>query len=660
MNTELDNLQNADGTENSATNQSEETTLHTVETEAITQQTEEINNEKITSDPKNNADQTKEVVSEQTHQLNDELLEIDITHLSMTGVITEMKQLSQSFPVQKLPKMFTALRTHFFNLYEEDKSQRKEQFVGEGNDETTFVYENEHKSKFNELYNEYKKHLSQYFKNQEKEQQNNLEIRLKLIDDLKGLYQNPSESNSHIFKSFREIRTQWHNTGMIPKAHASNVYQTYYHHLDNFYEYLNLNKELREMDLAHNLETRKSIINRANELLNETNIIKALNELQYLHRKWKEDAVPVADEFRDATWNEFKELTQKIHERRSELSETIRKEQEENLVKKEEIIAKIAEINANTENSHRFFQKNVKEVEELRENFFRLGRVPKEQSNKTWADFKHILKEFNKKKNSFYKDLKQSQSSNLEAKQNLVQIAKDNQESEDWETALQLYKKVQKDWRNIGHVPRKFSDALWNDFQQACNLFFDRYKDRNNAESAEWEANFDSKSQYINELKLEKLPDDKKQAFDIIKTWNAKWNELGKVPKDKIAINKEFQDIITQKLSEANFKASDMKSVQNEMTLENLKISGDERKLNDEIIKMKKQISDLNQEIVQLETNLGFFSNAKDDNPLLKNVKTEIERKKSALENLKSQLHKLHSIHLKEAKATSETKSEEA
>jgi len=673
MNLEMDNLQNADGVEeiiqkdenNIAvqevfleSNNDEDvldkvSEIETIKTEESFLDTSIVNNE-ISLVENKSSTQTEDTnkiveIEENIDHQNihaEDVPEKEYSQFSMESIIEEMSYLLNNYAVFKISKSVSDLKNHFQQKIEEEKAEKKAIFLAEGGDELSFHFDNPLRFKFNEKYQEYKKQLNNYYKQQENQQQENLKKRLQLIEDLKALYQNVNDSNTNIFQKFRDIRLQWHNTGMVPKAQANDLYKTYYHHLDNFYEYLNLNKELREMDLAHNLENRYSIINRTKELLKEPNILKALNELQYLHKKWKESAVPVAEEHREKTWQEFKDLTNKIHERRNELTESLRVEQEKNLETKKEIIAKLRELNNSTENNHRFFQKNVQQVETLREQFFQIGRVPKEESNKTWNEFKTILKEFNVKKNQFYKDLKHSQSANLDAKNALLQTALDNKNSEDWELALDLFKKIQKDWRNIGHVPRKISDKIWNEFQDACNVFFERYKNRNTATNEEWEQNFVNKKAYLEEIREIELNSNKDKAFATLKEWNAKWNELGKVPKENISINKDFSELTNAKMAKIGIKGSDLKQMQSNMAVENIKASGDERKLNDEIIKIKKNISDLNQEIAQLENNLSFFSNAKSDNPLLKNVISEIERKKESLSLLKKQLHNMHHINL--------------
>src|SRR5690606_312805 len=393
----------------------------------------------------------------------------------------EAKNLLKDHPARKLREHFSQIRDAVKKLLEDDEAAKKEAFVEEGGEVLDFHYDNPARREFNAVYNDYRKQLDAFYKEQERSQQPNRSERLQIIDELKSLYLEPNEDSSNIFTKFRNIKTRWHNAGPIPKAQAGNVFRTYFHHLDNFYEYLDLNKELREMDYAHNLQVRESIIKRAEELVQEENVQKALNELQYLHRLWKEEAVPVAEDLREPTWQKFKELTHKIHDRKSELGEKIKAEQEENLRKKEQILADIEKLTENAEKkSHGEWQSGIRKLNQLREQFLAVGRVPREQNQKMWDAFKSATRNFNHHKNDFYKSLKPDQQTNLEKKQELLNIAKEHAKSTDWNNSVQVIKKIQADWKKIGHVPRKYSDSIWKEFKQACNTFFDRYKERNN------------------------------------------------------------------------------------------------------------------------------------------------------------------------------------
>ncbi len=389
---------------------------------------------------------------------------------------------------------------------------------------------------------------------------------------------------------------------------------------------LDLNKEYLEQEYSHNLETRKHIIERAKQLENEPVVQKALNELQYLHKLWKEEAEPVAEEFRESTWEEFREVSNKIHQRKSELSAILDEEQAKNLEKKNQIIAAIQSFaQPKQEANHNYWQTAIRKVEDLRSDFLKLGSVPRKLSNQNWNDFKVTLREFNSKKNEYYKGLKGSQQTNLENKLKLIQTAKDNMLSEDWDTAVPLFKKLQDDWKKIGHVPRSMANKVWDDFREACNTFFNNFREKNNAVTDNWKDNYKQKLHILEELKTVSNEEGSVERIEALKT---AWNNIGKVPRDKMNINSEFNKTLREKL-----KLNKL----NEFDLKEEGLSGNQ--LTDKARKIKNQIADLEAEVVKLENNLGFFNKPTRENPLLKDTFDKIDEKKEQIESLKLSLH---------------------
>lgn len=657
MTTELDNLHNdADGVNENNLNP-QENMGETSDTEGDKQHEEnEVSEskssekEEVNISPSEDSDDYK-AEDQQQETEDDEAAEEEIPfknydELSLPILIGEAKDLLKNHPARKLREHFSQIRDAAKKIIEEDEASKKEAFTEEGGEPLDFHYDNPLRREFNVVYNDYRKQLDTFFKEQEKSQLENLKERLEIIDELKALYLEPNDESSNIFTKFRKIKTRWHNAGQIPKAQAGNVFRTYFHHLDNFYEYLDLNKELREMDYAHNLQIRESIINRAEELVEEENVQKALNELQYLHRLWKEEAVPVAEDFREPTWQKFKELTHKIHERKSELGEKIKAEQEDNLVRKQEILSQIQSLTENAASkSHGEWQSGIKKLNSLRESFLAVGRVPREDNQKMWDAFKSATRDFNHHKNEFYKSLKSEQQDNLDKKQELLRIAKEHAESSDWNSSVQVIKRIQADWKKIGHVPRKYSDSIWKEFKEACNQFFDRYKERNNQFNQQFEDNLVKKETLLEEVKNFTTDDtDAQKNLDAINNFNVRWNSIGKVPAAKMSINNDFNKVIGELVKSLGLSQNEIQDFKMASLVDQIKSGHDERLLDDEIRKARKIIDELEKEINQLETNIGFFANANENNPLLKDVYRQIEEKRSRLTDAEIRLRKLHRI----------------
>ena len=547
--------------------------------------------------------------------------------LSVKELLSEMENIVNKPDAGAHAKKFNQLKDKASHLIQDEIADKKHDFVEEGNDMEDFSYEHPEQSKYSALVSIFKEKLDAFNKNQEKEHQENLEKRNQIIEKLKNLYIN-TEPNTNLFRAIREIKEEWANAGAVAKSEFKNLNHNYFHHLNQFYQMLDLNKEYREQEYAHNLEKRKSIIARAEKLINEASVQKALNELQYLHRLWKEEAEPVAEEFRDSTWEVFKEISNKIHERKSELLAQIEVEQQKALEKKNEIIAKLKDFASSKEAvTHNYWQQAIKQVEQLRSEFLKLGNVPKKLSNQNWTEFKTALRAFNTKKNDFYKNLKNSQHVNLEEKQKLISIAQDNMHSEDWDTAVPLFKKLQEDWKNIGHVPKNQANKVWNDFRDACNTFFNNFREKNASTTDDWKQNYHQKKALLEELKQ---INDEEGSVEKIEQIKSSWDSIGKVPRNKMSINNEFNKVLKEKLKLNKINVFDLKE-------DNLT----EAQLTDKARKIKSQIADLEAEVVKLENNINFFNNPSRENPLLKDTYDKIDEKKALIESLKQSLHKL-------------------
>jgi hypothetical protein len=579
------------------------------------------------------------VMSTEMENKNEEFLDINsyeeieeneqttLDTLSVKELLSEMENIVNKPDAGAHAKKFNQLKDKAYHLIQDEIADKKHDFVEEGNDMEDFSYEHPEQSKYSALVSIFKEKLDAFNKNQEKEHQENLEKRNQIIEKLKNLYIN-TEPNTNLFRAIREIKEEWANAGAVAKSEFKNLNHNYFHHLNQFYQMLDLNKEYREQEYAHNLEKRKSIIARAEELINEVSVQKALNELQYLHRLWKEEAEPVAEEFRDSTWEVFKEISNKIHERKSELLAQIEVEQQKALEKKNEIIAKLKDFASSKEAvTHNYWQQAIKQVEQLRSEFLKLGNVPKKLSNQNWTEFKTALRAFNTKKNDFYKNLKNSQHVNLEEKQKLISIAQDNMHSEDWDTAVPLFKKLQEDWKNIGHVPKNQANKVWNDFRDACNTFFNNFREKNASTTDDWKQNYHQKKALLEELKQ---INDEKGSVEKIEQIKSSWDSIGKVPRNKMSINNEFNKVLKEKLKLNKINVFDLKE-------DNLT----EAQLTDKARKIKSQIADLEAEVVKLENNINFFNNPSRENPLLKDTYDKIDEKKALIESLKQSLHKL-------------------
>jgi hypothetical protein len=593
------------------------------------------NNLSENEEKKDSQDVSHEETSENTVSQDENVHEEDTEHeeehedvdISLADALKEMEKIINAPNAGENSKKFNQLKEKANHQIHDEVEDKKHEYVDAGNAPENFSYEHPLQARFSALVNIFKEKYDTYQKGQEEEQKKNLEHRQNIIERLKNLYTN-SEPGVNLFKSIREIKEDWSKAGQVAISEFRILNNNYFHHLNQFYQMLDLNKEFLEQEYSHNLEKRQHIIQRAKELEHEPVIQKALNELQYLHKLWKEEAEPVAEEFREKTWEEFKEISNKIHERKSELSAAIESEQNANLEKKNQIIAEIKKLSEPSETpNHNYWQNSIKRVEDLRAEFLKTGSVPRKLSNQNWNDFKTTLRGFNTTKNTYYKSLKGSQQANLEEKLKLIQTAKDNQNNEEWDIAVPLFKKLQEDWKKVGHVPKSMTNKIWDEFRDACNAFFNNYREKSNASTDNWKENYKNKKTLLDELKTVTNEEGSIEKIEAIKT---AWNNIGKVPRDKISINTEFNKTLREKLKLNKI---------NELELKEEGLS--ENQLTDKARKIKSQISDLEAEIVKLENNLAFFKKPSRENPMLKDTFDSIDEKKAHLETLKQNLHSI-------------------
>ncbi|NHF61191.1 DUF349 domain-containing protein [Flavobacteriaceae bacterium TP-CH-4] len=585
---------------------------------------------------------------------------LDYHAMSMENLVGELQRLVRNEKVQAIKKHVDGIKYEFDLKFQEFIDGKKEEFIANGGNEIDFRYNSVTKRQFNEVYSDYREKRNQYYKNLENTLKENLANRLEIIEELKGLV-NVEEDINTTYNNFKSIQERWRNAGPVPRTHYNNVWRTYQHHIEIFYDFLHLNRELRDLDFKHNLEEKTKLVERAEALAEEKDLGKAFRELQILHKVWKEDIGPVDREHRDAIWERFSNATKVLHQRKQEHQKELEKSYEANLLRKNEIIAQISAIAANIPNNHRALQQQMKEIAALRDTFFKAGKVPQHANEATWAAFKDAVRTFNHGKNAFYKNLKKEQQQNLEKKRELLAIAEAHKDSEDWEAATQEMKRIQREWKNIGHVPRKYSDRIWKDFKDACNHYFDRLHARKNSAYKQEEENLAKKTACLERLRTFELSGEKDKDVEAVKGFIAEWKGYGRVPFKKKGIDQKFNKILDALFRKIGLDKQESELLQYGNKIQQLAKSQDqERAIGNERQFIRKKITESKNEIRQLETNLQFFSNASEDNPLVRDVIKNIDRQKAALETWKGKLKKLNIMQhrLERAEEDSETKAQ--
>jgi len=560
---------------------------------------------------------------------------LEYASLSMEALVDELEKLTEVEKVMSVKEHVEEIKKEFLAKYHHFIDEKRDEFKAENPDSTEdFEYHLPLKSKFDTLYKQLKGKQNAHFKSLQNNLNANLDRRLAIVEEIKNLI-NPQENIKDTLKIFNELREEWRTIGPIPRDKYNHVWNNYHFHVENFYDYLHLDREARDLDFKHNLEQKQKIIARVEELVNEVDITKAFRELQDLHRIWKEEIGPVDREHREEIWNQFSALTKQMHDKREGLFANQREKETANLEKKKEIIAEIEKLATEEVTAHSQWQGLIEKVEALRNDFFSAGKVPSEIK---------VVRNFNSHKNSFYKDIKKEQNDNLSKKMALVEKAKTLSLSEDFAATTPLMKQIQEEWKQIGHVPRKYSDKVWKEFKDACNQFFDRMKaTRNEANSEEIEA-FDKKKAYLDALKDFQLTGEHKADLEAIKAHIEQWKSFGKVPFSRRHVEGKFNKILDALFEKLSLSKKDGDMMRFSNKLEQLAGSDDHRKLESEKIFIIRKIEELQSEIFQLENNIQFFTHAKKDNPLVKEVFKNIEKHKDELKTWKDKLKQLRNL----------------
>lgn len=563
----------------------------------------------------------------------------DYSTYSQIELVNALRELLDNKGDHDIKDDVEAIKSAFYKLVKDEADEQEKQFLEDGGDEEEFEpEENPYEQDIKDLLKRYRQIRHEFNKKLEQEKELNLQIKYDIIEEIKSLI-HKEESINKTFQEFRDLQQRWREIGLVPQAKMKDLWDTYHFHVENFYDYIKINKELRDLDLKKNLEMKIRLCEQAEELLLETNTIKAFNHLQKLHERWREIG-PVPRENKDDIWERFKAATAKINKKHQEYFEGRKNEQKKNLEAKRALCEQVEEINEMELTSHKEWGEKSKEVVNLQKVWRTIGFAPRKDNNKIYKRFREACDKFFDAKREFYSKNKELQQNNLQLKTDLCLQAEALKDSEDWRKTTQDLINIQKQWKEIGPVPRKQSDALWKRFRAACDYFFEKKSEHFSSIDTEQEDNLKEKEELIKEVEAFKSTGDADEDLRNLKDFQRRWTEIGHVPikrKDDIqkqfrnAINKLFDDL---KLDESkrnllNFRTkiasfSESSRGQNKMRLERDKY----------MTKLKQLENDL----VLLDNNIGFFAKSKNAETLIEDVKRKIEQTRDKIEFLKDKI----------------------
>ena len=445
-----------------------------------------------------------------------------------------------------------------------------------------------------------------------------------MIADLKTLIEKQEDVNE-TFPQFRAIQDRWKNIGPVPPQNYRNINETYQLYVEQFYDMVKINRELRDLDFKKNLEVKEEFCAIAEKLAENEDVVAAFKELQRLHEQWKEFG-PVAKEFRDSIWERFKSATAVVNKRYQAFFEGIKEQQADNLAKKTVLCEKVEEIAAREVNTSNEWNAFSKEIEEIQQEWKTIGFASKKDNQKIYDRFRAACDGFYARKRDFYMEYKDGMNANLEKKIALCEQAEQLKLSTEWKKAADQFISLQKQWKEIGAVPRKKSEQLWKRFRAACDEFFAE-RDKHAKPENDFYGNLKAKQRLIEEIKAYELKNDESDAA-AMQDFQRRWQEIGFVPfKEKDNIAQAYKEALNAKFPHSG-RGNNRRSRGGKPALSE----------KDRLIQKYHQ---LEQDIVTYENNIGFFSMSKNSAPLVKQMEERIAQSKEELKALADQIRVL-------------------
>ena len=477
---------------------------------------------------------------------------------------------------------------------------------------------------FKQIYNSYRKERAEYNRQLEKERENNLALKEAVIADLKALLEKQEDVNA-TFPEFREIQNRWRSIGPVPASSYRNVNETYQLYVEQFYDMVKINRELRDLDFKKNLEAKEEFCAYAEKLAENPNVVEAFRELQKLHEQWKEFG-PVAKEYREQIWDRFKAATAVINKKYQAFFEGLKEQQAENLEKKAALCEKVEEIAEREVSDSNQWNAFSKEIEDIQKEWRTIGFASKKENQKIYDRFRAACDKFYARKRDFYNDYKDSINQNLEKKISLCEAAEALKTSTEWKKATDQFIALQKQWKEIGAVPRKKSEQLWKRFRAACDEFFAE-RDKQAKPENDFYGNLKAKQRLIEEIKAYVPTGDEAADNEAMRAFQARWNEIGFVPfKEKDNVAQAYKAAL-----QAAFPVKERAPRRGRNARPQLSEK-------DRLIQKYHQ---LEQDIVTYENNIGFFSMSKNSEPLIKQMQDRISAAKEELKSLAAQIRTL-------------------
>ena len=565
--------------------------------------------------------------------------DIALDGLNKLQLVEMLEELVQDSDIQNIKDKVAAIRLHFNKLNKEDMDNELDQFLQGGGEAESFQHvEDPIEQRFNAAFGIFKANRAKQNEDLEKQKVENLSKKQAILDELKEIIAS-DESLKKTYDDFHALQDRWKEIGPVPAAENSNLWNNYHFLVEKFFDKVRIGRELRDLDMKKNLDSKIELCEKAEELLDEKSITKAFKALQKLHEDWKEVG-PVPQDKKDEIWERFKAATDKINQIRREHYSKIEEEQTSNLETKKALCDKAEELIAEDYQSVNAWQKKSTELAEIFGIWKTVGPASKKDNEEIWQRFRGTMDTFFAKKKAFFAGLKDRQTENLERKTQLCIEAEALMDSSEWKTVTEQMKKLQEEWKTIGPVPKRHADKIWKRFRAACDTFFNRKNEHFSGRRTEEDANLAAKKALIEEIKAFQLTPSRNENMEAIKAFQKRWIEIGYVPmKHKDAINKEYRELIDGLFDMMRKNQNEASTNEFREMMEGWK---DDPSANDKVrrerLTLQNRIQKLRDEIAAMENNIGFFAKSKNAELMRAEYEKKINKAKEDLKVLEAKL----------------------
>jgi hypothetical protein len=569
----------------------------------------------------------------------------DYQDMEKEELLKVLEELIDSRTVQNIRDDVEAIKVSFYKRHKAEIEQRRKKFMQEGGDAEAFEPgEDQGEIRFKELYRKYRHSKAVHNRSQEQNKQANLEEKLSVIEDLKELV-NRNEDINQTFPEFRKLQKRWHHIGMVPQQNLKDLWDTYHHYVETFYDHIKINKELRDLDLRKNLETKIELCEKAEELLISPNIINAFRQLQKYHDQWRETG-PVPRDQKDAIWERFREVTHQINKKHQEHFDNQKESQRKNLETKALLCEKAEAINEIPFENFQQAEKLTKDMIALQRTWKTIGFAPKKDNTKIYQRFRSACDRFFAKKREFNIQNKEQLTDNLQKKLDLCVQAEALRESTDWKRASDELIELQNRWKEIGPVPRKHYDPVWKRFRAACDQFFNRKSEFFSTIDSKYDENLKKKLAIIEKIENFTFGPDLEANLNTLKEYQRDWVSIGFVPiREKDNIQKRYRAALDKHFE--GLKMDDQKKnlVKYRHKLEGVKEKPTAfNKLRFEREKFLNKFKQLESDITLWENNIGFFAKSKSAEATINEFREKIEQGKKQMQVLEEKIKMIDNL----------------